>query len=141
MTFPKAHVIRFFQLLTNRQFIEAQRELQRIMAKTPNSNWNIGYCLALKGMLLAQKDNGNQYTYLQNIDYGNTPAMKKARNEFKKHVTSRFLGASDRGFFSAWSDYLLLLIRASEETEASKTVEGQATILQYTELTKKPLSH
>ena len=48
-------VTRFFQLVTKRQFAEAERILERLKLKTPKTEWNRGYLRALRGMLLAQR--------------------------------------------------------------------------------------
>ena len=137
MTFPQALAIRFFQLINNRQFTEAQRELQRIKGKAPETKWDHGYYKALQGMLLARKANGNQHTFLRNINLNDKMAIEQHKKEFSKHVKSRFHDNFDRGFFSAWVDYTQLLIRMIEESKPKPDSEGQTRIIQYAESSQK----
>ena len=137
MTFPQALATRFFQLINNRQFTEAQRELERIKGKTPETKWDHGYYKALQGMLLAQKANGNQHTFLQNINLNDKTAIEQHKGGFSKRVKSRFHDNFDRGFFSAWVDYTQLLIRTIEESNPKPDSEGQTRIIQYAESSQK----
>ncbi|UCH31158.1 MAG: hypothetical protein JSV05_06520 [Candidatus Bathyarchaeota archaeon] len=131
MSFPQALTTRYFQLIKNRQFTEAQRELQRIKQKTPKTTWNHGYCKALQGMLLARKSNGNQYTFLQNLNINDNAQLLRYKKEFQKHLESRFHEDFDRGFFSAWNDYTRLLIKTLEEAQPEDN-EGQTRLIHYT---------
>ena len=137
MTFPQTLTTRYFQLINNRQLAQAQRELQRIKQETPKKQWDRGYYRALLGMLLAQKANGNQYTFLQNLNPNNKTTIEQHRDEFSKRVKSRFYDDFDRGFFSAWHDYTSLLIKTINETKPKTDPEGQTSIIQYAETTQK----
>lgn len=131
MSFPQALTTRYFQLIKNRQFTEAQRELQRIKQETPKTTWNHGYYKALQGMLLARKSNGNQYTFLQNLNINDNAQLWRYKKEFQKHLESRFHEDFDRGFFSAWNDYTRLLIKTLEEAQPGDN-EGQTRLIHYT---------
>ncbi|MCW4052968.1 MAG: hypothetical protein NWE78_07160 [Candidatus Bathyarchaeota archaeon] len=137
MTFPKALVTRFFQLINNRQFAEAQRELQRLTAKMRETEWNHGYSRALHGMLLARKTNGNQYTFISNIDSTDRTAILDHKKSFLKRVQSRFNDDFDRGFFSAWTEYARLLIKTIDESQPEVDTQGQTSIIHYAEPTQK----
>ena len=136
-SFPKALTTRYFQLINNRQSTEAQRTLQRIKTQIQETKWNHGYCKALQGMLLAQKTNGNQHTFLQNLNAADKAALQQHKNEFQKHVTDRFQEDFDRGFFSAWDDYTRLLINIINETKPRTDTEGQTSIIHYAKTTQK----
>lgn len=136
MPFPQALTIRYFQLVNNRQFTEAQRELQRIRKTIKKTDWNRGYYRALIGMLLAQKNNGNQYTFLQNLDVEDLSALKQHRTEFLKHLQNRFHADYDRGYFSAWHDYIRLLLRA-RETKTQGEASGQTTMARYAQASQR----
>ena len=133
MTFPQALVTRFFQLINNRHFAEAQRELQRLKAEMQETQWNGGYHHALNGMLLARKANGNQYTFMSNIDPKDKGALASYQKEFSGHIENRFHEDFDRGFFSAWSHYIQLIQREAQETEHQEDIEAQTSITQYSE--------
>jgi len=137
MTFPQALTTRYFQLINDRQLTEAHRTLQRIKEKIPKTKWDHGYYKALQGILLAQKTNGNQHTFLSNINPNDKTTIEKYKNEFSKRVKSRFHDDFDRGFFSAWTDYTQLLIKTMNERKPKTNTEGQTSIIQYAETTQK----
>ncbi|MEM3730354.1 MAG: hypothetical protein QW667_02460 [Candidatus Bathyarchaeia archaeon] len=144
MPVPSALVSRYFQLLVNRQFTEAERELERIKQKMHKTEWNRGYFRALYGMLLVRRSNNNDsYAFFSKLDLSDKAAIQRYRREFLEHVKSRLHGDFDRGFFSAWADCMRILskmdvsniailqndVREKTEVENSKNVkESQATI-------------
>jgi hypothetical protein len=95
-------------------------------------------------MLLAQKQNGNSYTLLQNLNILDEGVLQKHKHDFRKHTQNRFHDDYDRGYFSAWHDYTRLLIKIHEETKPPPTpdrinLEEQTNLANYTELnTKNP---
>ncbi len=112
MPIPSALVTRFFQLLVNRQFTEAERELERLKQKMHKTEWNRGYFRALYGMLLARRSNTNDaYAFFSKLDLGDKAALHGYRREFLDHVKNRLHGDFDRGFFSAWADCMRVLSR------------------------------
>ena len=113
MPVPSALVIRFFQLLINRQFTEAERELERVKQKMQKTEWNRGYFRALYGMFLSRKANGDSYALFSKMDLDDKAALHVYRREFLDHVRNRLHGDFDRGFFSAWADCMRVLSRIS----------------------------
>jgi len=112
MPIPSALVTRFFQLLVNRQFTEAERELERLKQKMHKTEWNRGYFRALYGMFLARRSNNNDpYAFFSKLDLGDKAALHGYRREFLDHVKNRLHGDFDRGFFSAWADCIRVLSR------------------------------
>ncbi|PMB75236.1 MAG: hypothetical protein C0193_01375 [Candidatus Bathyarchaeota archaeon] len=143
MPVPRVLVTRYFQLLVNRQFTEAERELEKIKQKMHKTEWNRGYFRGLYGMMLARRSNNNDsYAFFSKLDLNNKTLLHSCRREFLNHVKSRLHGDFDRGFFSAWADCMQILSRmnltnnsnvnsaASEKgkLETLKDDEGQATI-------------
>jgi len=106
---PRVYTTRFFQLITARQFAEAERILERVKQKMHVSERNRGYFQALYGMLLTQKNNDDRYAFLSNIDLTNKKQLKRFRLEFVSHTESRLHAEYDRGFFEAWTDYMKIL--------------------------------
>jgi hypothetical protein len=150
MPIPSALVTRFFQLLVNRQFTEAERELERLKQKMQKTEWNRGYFRALYGMFLSRKANGDSYAFLSKLDLDDKRALHGYRREFLDHVRNRLHGDFDRGFFSAWADCMRVLGRitvpknvtttnvdsvVSEEAklETVQSDESQATIENFLE--------
>ncbi|RLI40183.1 hypothetical protein DRO59_09860, partial [Candidatus Bathyarchaeota archaeon] len=106
---PSALVTRFFQLIVNRQFAEAERELERLRQKMHKTEWNRGYYRALHGMLLARRSNSDQYIFFSKIDLNDKQILQNYRREFLNHVRNGLHGDYDRGFFSAWADCMRIL--------------------------------
>ena len=115
MPVPSALVTRFFQLILNRQFTEAERELERLGEKMQKTEWNQGYFRALHGMFLSRKTNGGQYAFFSNIDVDDEAALLSYKREFSNHVKSKLHGDFDRGFFSAWADCMRVLRKIASQ--------------------------
>jgi hypothetical protein len=111
MPVPSALVTRYFQLLANRQFTEAERELDRIKQKMHKTEWNRGYFRALFGMFLSRKANGDAYAFFPKLDLTDKAALHSYRREFLEHVGSKLHGDFDRGYFSAWADCMRVFSR------------------------------
>lgn len=109
MPIPSAFVTRFFQLVTERQFAEAERILNMLKQKMHKTEWNNGYYRALYGLLLAQRSSANQYTFTSNLASCDNKTLQDYRREFFKRARNRLQADYDRGFFSAWADYTRLL--------------------------------
>jgi len=118
MPISRVFVTRFFQLVTNRRFAEAERVLERIKLKIQETEWNKGYFQALNGILLALKSNDDQYAFLSNMNFENENELKKYRRDFLKEARSKIHADYDRGFFSAWVDYLRVSIKLKEDSTA-----------------------
>jgi hypothetical protein len=111
MPIPQALVTRFFQLLVNRQFTEAERELEKLKQKMHKTEWNRGYFRALYGMYLSRKTNGDTYAFFPKLDLSDKAALHAYRREFLEHTRNGLHGEFDRGFFSAWADCMRVLSR------------------------------
>ena len=103
----RVFVTRFFQLLTDRRFAEAERILERVK-KAKETEWDRGYFEALQGMILAKKSN-DQYVFLSTVNPNDEDELKRYRREFLKHAKNKLHADYDRGFFSAWADYMRVL--------------------------------
>mgnify|MGYP006269447713 CR=1 FL=1 len=144
MPVPQVLVTRYFQLLVNRQFTEAERELERLKQKMQKTEWNRGYFRALFGMMLSRRANGDSYAFFSQLNLGDKEALQVYRREFSDHVKNRLHGDFDRGFFSAWSDFTRVISKmdvseipalnnGSALKEQDKTDESQATIEEFIE--------
>jgi len=144
---PFAMVARFFQLVENRQFAEAERELERIRQRMEENEWNQGYLKALNGILLSTKINDDQYSFLSKINPKDGKNLKEYRREFLKQVNNRLREDYDKGFFSAWADYMRVLIRIRRKEERmikedndpskrQKSEKGQTSIEHFVSKTK-----
>jgi hypothetical protein len=122
MPVPSALVSRYFQLLVNRQFTEAERELERIKQRMHKTEWNRGYFRALYGMLLVRRSNNTNneaYAFFSELDLNDKATLNAYKREFLEHVKNRLHGEFDRGFFSAWADCMRVLSKISVPTTSS----------------------
>jgi hypothetical protein len=130
-------VTRFLQLVTEKHFAEAERVFERLKENVQKNEWNRGYLQALHGMLLAQKLNDDRYVFILNANLNDEKELKKYRNEFLKHAKNMLHADYDRGFFSAWAEYIRLLLKMKHEgtqlqaQETGKAAE-KATLIQQT---------
>lgn len=127
---PKIYATRFFQLVTARQFAEAERILERVKQKMHINERNRGYFQALQGMLLTKRSNDDRYAFLSGLELPDKKHLKDYRKEFLSHVESRLHAEYDRGFFEAWADYMRVLQKlelpsstAGDKNIAEKEVE------------------
>jgi hypothetical protein len=141
MPIPRVLVTRFFQLVTDRRFAEADRTLQRIKIKTHNTEWNKGYFTALQGIILAKKSNDDQYAFLSNMNSNETGELQRHQREFLKQAKSKLQADYDRGFFSAWADYMRVLVKTLKDAErktANRRTKQPASSKREEEVEKPP---
>jgi len=145
MPIPQALVTRYFQLLVNRQFTEAERELERLKQKMQKTDWNRGYFRALYGMYLSRKSNGDGYSLFSKLDLSDKVALHEYRREFLAHMKNGLHGDFDRGYFSAWSECMRILARLNipspqnnsnadvekEKLETLRSDKSQATMANF----------
>jgi hypothetical protein len=150
---PIAHalVTRYFQLLVNRQFTEAERELERIKQKMQKTEWNRGYFRALYGMYLTRKSGSQEdYAFFSKLDFSDKIALNAYRKEFLTHMGNGLHGDFDRGYFSAWADCMRILSRmdipsptpngkvvAEDKIETLRSDKSQATIANFLKQAQK----
>lgn len=144
MPVPQAIVTRYFQLIVNRQFAEAERELERLKQKMHKTEWNRGYFRALYGMYLTQKSSSDNYALFSKIDISDKMALHEYKKEFLEHTKNGLHGDFDRGYFSAWADCMRVLSRldvpgssSSSDSSDQKKIEtlrsdkSQATMANF----------
>ncbi len=146
MPISQALVTRYFQLIVNRQFAEAERELERVKQKMQKTEWNRGYFRALYGMYLTRKNNSaDDYAFFSRIDITDKVALNNYRKEFLTHMGNGLHGDFDRGYFSAWADCMRILTRmetpdaqngnmktaSAEKIETLRSDKSQATIANF----------
>jgi hypothetical protein len=155
MPIAQALVTRYFQLIVNRQFTEAERELERLKQKMHKTEWNRGYFRALYGMLLSRKSNNDEQAFFSKLDLSDKAAVHGYRREFLDHTKNGLHGDFDRGYFSAWADCMRILVRMDipspqsssndsskdaaqeEKLETLKSDKSQATIANFLRKDKK----
>jgi len=113
---PQVFVTQFFQLLTGRKFAEAEQLFEQLRNRMQKTEYNKGYLQALSGLLLAQKSNDRQL-FLNKINFSNRTELLKNRREFLEYVKVEFNLNYDRGFFSAWAEYMRFLSKVKSKKQ------------------------
>ena len=145
MPIPQALVARYFQLIVNRQFTEAERELERVKQKMQKTEWNRGYFRALYGMYLTRKNTTDDYAFFTKLDLTDKVNLHAYRKEFLDHMRNGLHGDFDRGYFSAWADCMRILTRlelstpqainekvdVEQKIETVRSDKSQATIANF----------
>lgn len=96
---------RFFNHLNQRNFTEAERQLELIKQRK-NTDRKRGYINALEGMLIALKSNDQRYAFISRIEEEKISDLKK---EFSKQSKNPYFTDFDKGFFTAWADYMRII--------------------------------
>ena len=120
MDVPLVLMTRFFQLVSERKFAEAERVLERIHARMKNSGkeeFNKGYLDALNGIILSVRSSGGSYEFFSNLDLTDVPSLKKHYEDFKKNARNRFQADYDIGYFSALTDFLRVILKTVSRTK------------------------
>ena len=146
MPISQALVTRYFQLIVNRQFTEAERELERIKQRMQKTEWNRGYFRALYGIYLSRRSSAtDDYAFFSKLDLTDKAALHNYRKEFLEHMGNGLHGDFDRGYFSAWADCMRILTRMDiptsqngndkvikqEKIETLRSDKSQATIASF----------
>jgi hypothetical protein len=108
-------VTRFSQLVLERRFAETERILERLKEKIEKNEWNRGYLQALNGILTIQKSSDERYAFLSNLNLEHEKSVEKNRKAFRDQINSEFHADYDRGFFSAWADFLRIVLKINKE--------------------------
>ena len=118
-TIPQVLVVKFLQLVEERGWTEAEKELDIIRQKAQNSAWSRGYVKALEGLLLTNKSSDDKYLYLPKaLANRSEEIVKSLRNDFAEFASNDLHGEYDRGYFKALEEYLGLIA-------TMKTAPGQ----------------
>ena len=111
MSISPTFVTRFFQLVMLRQFTEAERVFERLKKPSVKTEWNRGYFIALNGMLLANRSKTDRYVFFSVVNALEKTDLHKLRLEFLNQANSSIHSDYDRGFFSAWAEYIRILLK------------------------------
>jgi len=129
MAVPLVLMTRFFQLVSERKFAEAERVLERILARMKKSGkeeFNKGYLDALNGIILSKRSSSGSYEFFSNLDLNDISALEKHYRDFKKHARGMFQADYDRGYFSALTDFLRVILKNVSRTEEKRQTKPES---------------
>ncbi len=117
--------IRFFRLLKQKNFAQAERILDEASHRARGSEWRRGYIHALRGMLIASRSGADRYAFISRIGDRD---LKSAEIEFERMSRLRepLQTSFDRGIFTAWADYIVFLGKGRSNWEDGGRPSGPA---------------
>lgn len=101
--------IRYFGLLNERKMTEADKIKEKIREGLKSIPWHRGYYNALDGIAAALRSKDNQYLYINRIDPKNKKKINQVQKEFSKQSRNHLQGDFDKGYFTAWLEYIRIL--------------------------------
>ena len=102
-------ITRYFQLLLQRNFTEAERELERIKQGIKPILWCKGYYNALEGMITALRSGENSDLYISRAATNDSTKIDESQKRFTRLSKDPLQGEFDKGYFTAWIEYLQAL--------------------------------
>lgn len=103
----------FFPLIENRSWTKAETLLEQIRKERSNTEWMLGYLLALQGMISALKEDGSHEPYilqLKEFSYKKLQEIKQNFNAFNKKLATK--NDFDAAYFQAWNDFTYFLMNS-----------------------------
>lgn len=103
----------FFPLIENRSWTKAETLLEQIKKERSNTEWMLGYLLALQGMISALKEEGSHEPYilqLKEFSYKKLQEIKQNFNDFNKKLSTK--NDFDAAYFQAWNDFTYFLMNS-----------------------------
>ena len=104
----------FFRLLMKREFASAESLLARIEDKLRDGDWKRGYLNALEGILLSSRSRSSTSPLARQIMQDAEQASSMLR-DLKRRSRVRWDSDFDRGYFTAWTDYLKIVVKSEKE--------------------------
>jgi hypothetical protein len=123
-------VNQYLKLISDRRFTDAKGKLDRLGQTIAEKEWSKGYYNALQGIFLALKSKNPRNAYVSRIDKDSPKKIDVARREFLEQSRNPLQRDFDKGFFTAWSDYLRVLKkrmskkRTSDSSSLPKTIQA-----------------
>jgi len=93
----------FFQLLKQRNLTQAEVVLEKMRQEVKKTEWQRGYIRALRGMLVASRSGDDKRAFINRMKDRDLGEIKK---DFARKSREPLQTSFDRGFFTAWSEYL-----------------------------------
>ncbi|MFH0749103.1 MAG: hypothetical protein V1915_04215 [Candidatus Bathyarchaeota archaeon] len=104
-----------FQLLLKGKITAAKTVLEKMKQKSESSIWRRGYINALDGMVVASETKDDPSVFINQITL---EKCEDLRRNFLQQSRNDRQSEFDKGFFSAWSDYLQMLHESRMESSS-----------------------
>lgn len=106
---------RYFSLVIQRKLTAAKRALDEIAQQNRVTPWQKGYIIALQGMLDATTLKGDKRPLINNVNFSKYPGQYVFRKEANNELHADF----DRGFFTAWAEYVEQVVEKQTQMRIS----------------------
>jgi len=100
----------FFSHISNNSKQNAKKILLEYKEARSKSDWTRGYLDALMGMINSIGSSGTHLPFLLRVGDSNGKELRSIRREFEERIEKPFTRDYDRGFFTAWVQYISVLI-------------------------------
>ena len=112
---PKAakdNIIAFFKNVLERRFSEAEREIKKIRDKNlSNDDFMSGYLNALEGIVTSIRS-GDERDFINKLPLDDK-SMRGYKRSFGEFLKGDPQDSFDKGYFSAWSDFIHYKLNSS----------------------------
>jgi len=106
---------KFFESIAlERNLAEAERTLQTLEKSLGDGEWFRGYLRALEGMLISVRQSSERLSLIHAVPELSRDKLKRLAQEFNTGFKPPVGDEFDRGFFSAWADFLKFLQEAKK---------------------------
>jgi len=99
----------FFNHISNNSKVNAKKILSEFKNIRRESEWARGYFDALTGMINSLGNTGTHLPFLLKVKENNRKRLRLVQKEFTERIKKPFSCDYDRGFFTAWVQYLSVL--------------------------------
>jgi len=104
----------FFDTFTERKFPHSEKYVTAMTNIPSDNEYNQGYIQALRGMLISTRS-GDERDYINKTTFTKS-VIQKERENYISHIKNPISSSWDKGYFSAWLDYLTYLSKDMEKT-------------------------
>ncbi|MBS7640009.1 MAG: hypothetical protein QW804_03080 [Candidatus Bathyarchaeia archaeon] len=121
-----------FQLIMDRRFSEAERNLDEVVAKLGEEGrdeFKRGFIKALKGIILMYRSN-EQESFIRTLDPNNIDSLKRYLEEFTRNSRDMLQGEYDRGYFLALANYIRFMLRRAGSGREDKAEDDGGLVEQ-----------
>lgn len=101
-------VERYFSLLVERKFTEAEKELEDIRLKSTAAEWDRGYLKALEGLYSAKRTNDDRYSDMAKLD-SDAKLAQHTKRIIRAQLQNHLHADYDRGYFAGLMEYVKLI--------------------------------
>lgn len=109
-------ITQFFLFESDEHYASAERVLNRLQSGSRKSGWERGYLTALSGIIVTRRSREDDLAFLNRINMKDKKELRATLKDFKEQSKNEIHADYDRGFFSAWADYIRFHLKRTDVT-------------------------